>query len=129
MTNIITAAKTEVADTLNAAGVKALDHIPERVQPPLVVIAAGSPFIEKGLEKTFTDVEVRLELTVIASTAANVVSTEQLEDLIVKTVLALQPINWDLESVSQPFGLEANGALYLAARATVTASITLKEVV
>ena len=129
MTNILTQAKAEVADTLNAAGIKAFQYIPERIQPPTAVISAGEPFIERGLHQTFTDVDMRLEIALVASTATNVKSTEDLEGLITTTILALKDVNWDIESVSQPFGLEANNALYLAARVTVVASITIKEVV
>lgn len=130
MTNILTAAKQEVAEALTAAGIKAFDYVPERLQPPTAVIAAGEPFIEKGNAKTFTDVDIRLEISLAASTASNVKSTEQIDDLVVTAILALGEINWDVESVSQPFGMEVNNALYLATRITAVASITItKEVV
>jgi hypothetical protein len=129
MTNIITLAKQEVAAALIAGGIIAKDYIPERIQPPMAVLAAGNPFIEKGQTQTFTDVEMRLDISLIAQNATNVKSTEELEGLIVDALLALKGVNWEIESVSQPFGLEANNALYLAATLTVTASITIKEVV
>jgi hypothetical protein len=127
MTNVLTLAKAEIADTLNTAGIKAFDYVPERIQPPTAILVWGSPFIEKGLNPTFTDVEMRLNIRLVAQTATNVKSTEELDGLIVKAILALQTINWDIESVSQPFGYEANNALYLATDLTVVASITINE--
>lgn len=122
--NTLSEVRTEVTDQLADAGIKAVEYIPARLAPPVVVISAGNPYVENGLNKTFKDVLVRLEFRVVAETATNEKATDSLDGMICDTLLALS--NWDMETVSQPFGYEVNNAVYLAADVVMTASITIE---
>ena len=108
--------RQEVATALEGAGLKTVSYIPERISPPIVLISAGSPYVEEQ-NTQFNTFLVRLELTIVAGTATNAVATDNLDGLIEQAIVCLG--GWTVE-VSQPFMLSANNANYLAARITIT---------
>lgn len=124
--SILSELRTELADMLTAGGVDSYDHIPPVIDPPVAVVAAGDPYIQEVFDaKTFNhDYMVRMEVTLIAAQADNDDVTDALDDLIESTILALGDA-WEID-ISQPFQLETNGVIFLAARATITTSITIK---
>ena len=131
MTYTLAATRSEVAEQLQEAGIEAMDYIPEVLNPPLAIVFAGDPYITLNdtEKKTFKDVQVRLEVRVVAGRATNEVATDTLDDLICQVLIALG--NWDLQQVSQPFSYAPNGdanATYLAADVVLTANITIEEV-
>lgn len=122
MTNEITTAKEQFRDALIAAGLDAVEYIPERVIPPVVVINSGSPFIApETLGNQYT---MNLELVLIAGTATNETVTEELETLI-ENVLKALPAYAVLQRVDKPFALAINNAEYLSTNVNVELSITI----
>lgn len=122
MTNEITLAKEQFRDALIAAELDAVEYIPERVIPPIVVINSGSPFLVP--ETVGHEYTMNLELVLVAGTATNETATEELENLIEKTLLAL-PAYAALQRVDKPFALAINNAEYLATNVFVELSITI----
>lgn len=113
--------RAEVGDLLTAAGLEAHHFEPERLAPPLVVVTAGSPYVETG--ETFTDNTMRLDLILIPQKGSNEKEQDDVDDMIEQTLAALP--DWHLESVSEPYVPQAGTAEYLAVKVTVTASVTL----
>ena len=117
-----------------ATGMEVFSYLPARINPPAVLIGAGDPYLELVDPKTFqnyTDpykgkTTVRLELTIVAGVGDNERTQDALDNLICKTLDNVR--NWDIERVTQPFQLDANGSLYLSARVVMTAEFTLEEV-
>lgn len=122
---ILSDLRTELAAMLTAGGVESFDYIPERINPPVAVVSAGDPYVTDVFDvKTFShDFLVTMEVALIADAADNDAVTDQLDDLICKTIIAVDG-SWEVD-VAQPFQLEANGVLYLATRATLKTSITI----
>lgn len=118
------AAKAELALTLQAAGLDVLDYIPARLQPPIVVIRAGSPYLKTT--SVFKEFEMALELQAVAMTADNEQATDALDDLIEACLLAL-PNDAGFNDVSQPYNLVANGAEYLAATISINIPLTIES--
>lgn len=118
--------RAELAQMLNVAGVWALDYIPERVEPPVAVVAAGEPYVEEVFDnKTFdSDYTVRMEVTLIAGTSTNETVTDDLDDMICKVLKGLAG-SWEAD-ISQPYQIEANGSYFLASKATITTTISIK---
>jgi len=124
MTNEITTSKAEFALDLQTAGLDVLDYVPERVVPPIIIVSPDSTYISP--DSLGTSYLMSLKLTLVASTATNEQSTEQLDDLIAQTLTALQNMHYvHLSSVQQPYRLQANTAEYLATDITLDLSITL----
>ena len=87
MTNEITASKAEFALDLQNAGLDVVDYVPERIVPPILIISAGSPYLT--VESLHADYRLGLNVTLVATTATNESATEELDDLIARTVSAL----------------------------------------
>ena len=122
MSNEITTAKEQFRDVLVDAGIEAVEYIPERVIPPIVVINSGSPFLVP--ETIGSEYTMNLELVLIAGTATNELATEQLEDLI-EDVLQALPSYAALQRVDKPFALAINNTEYLSTNVFVELSITI----
>lgn len=120
----IGAAKAELALTLQEAGLDVLDYIPARVQPPIVIIRSGSPYLVAGsINKGY---QLNLELQAVAMTADNEQATDAL-DLLIEAIIEALPIDAAFTDVSQPYTLAANGAEYLAATIGTNLLISLGE--
>jgi len=120
--NEITAAKIEFQLVLDAAGLRVVEYIPERVTPPLVVIASGSPYIAPS--SISSEFIMNLDLMLVSSTATNAKATENLDALIESVINALP--NYALfKSVGTPYSLQTNNAEYLAANVAVDLRITI----
>lgn len=120
--NEITASRQEYALALTSAGIKVSAVIPERIIPPVVVIAPGSPYLEPT---TVADGWImRLELMVIAMTAVNVKATESLESALEALILA-NPDYARIQSIGQPYALQTNNTEFLAANVSVDIRITI----
>ena len=98
-------------------------YMPARLQAPGGLIVPGSPYLESG--NTFGSFKIRLEAHLAVRTANNEVATEELDAALDIAVVAVVNAGWGVESVSEPYGLEANGATYLAAAIQVTRAIRL----
>ena len=120
----ITAAKAEFALALADAGLDVVDYIPGRVVPPVVIISSGSPYITP--QTVGNEYELNLDLKCVAMTADNQMATNALDLLVEQVVNALSDLHYiQMKQVNQPYALEANGAVYLAADVGVMVSITL----
>ncbi|NEU94216.1 hypothetical protein G3N01_23960, partial len=84
MTNEITLSKVELKLDLEAAGLKVLDYVPERITPPIVIINARSPYL--AVSDLSNEYFLNLELVLIAATATNKQSTEKLDELLAEVV-------------------------------------------
>lgn len=120
----IGAAKAELALTLQEAGLDVLDYIPARVQPPIVIIRSGSPYLVAG--SIYKGFQINLELQAVAMTADNEQATDAL-DLLIEEIIAALPQDAGFTDVSQPYTLAANGAEYLAATIGTNLLVTLGE--
>lgn len=103
-----------IATALTATtAVKAFGYVPERITPPVYIIAPGTPYIESG--DVFGHFKGRFTVDVVSQTAANDTSTEKLNLMIEDALVTLVNNGISIESVGQPYSLEANNASYLAA--------------
>jgi hypothetical protein len=122
MTNEITISKAEFKLDLEAASIRVLDYVPERITPPIVIINAASPYLTPSTLGTQYD--LNLELVVIASTATNKKATENLDQAI-HDVLNAMPRYARVIRVNEPYNLQTNNAEYLSANISVELEITI----
>lgn len=118
----ITAAKSELKLDLQAAGIKVLEYVPERIVPPIVIMTADTPYlVGQSIDREY---DVQLQLVCIAATATNKNSTEAL-DAQIESVLNALPAYTLFKSVGQPYAMQANNAEYLAANISINLQITI----
>jgi|TARA_B110000259_G_scaffold40556_1_gene46373 hypothetical protein len=122
MTNEITLSKAEFKLDLEAASVRVLDYVPERIVPPIVIINSASPYLTPS--SLGTEYNLNLELVVIASTATNKQATENLDQAL-NDVLNAMPRYARVIRVNEPYNLQTNNAEYLSANISVELEITI----
>jgi hypothetical protein len=116
------AAKAELALTLQEAGLDVYDYVPERVTPPVLVLRPGSPYIAPGSVGSCYD--LNLELVIVSGHATNETTSDDLDDLIEQTLVAL-PTDAGVGSVAQPYLLSLNGNDYLATTINIDLQISI----
>ena len=122
MTNEITLSKAEFKLDLEAAGIRVLDYVPERITPPIVIINSASPYLSPS--SLGNEYNLNLELVVIASTATNKQATENLDQAINDALNAI-PRYARVLRVNEPYNLQTNNAEYLSANISVELEITI----
>ena len=115
MTNTLKAVRTELARQLSLTSATVYHFIPERPQPPCVVIESGSPYMSQG--PTFCEFQINMNVLLLVNSAANETQTEQLDQLICDTLFNL---DFDVTSVDQPGQFSVNAADYFGTRITIT---------
>jgi len=116
-------AKVQFKTDLAAAGLNVLEYVPERITPPIVIVNSASPYIETA---QFGEYTLSLEIVLVASTATNKKATENLDQLIEDTLLAIEPLTYaKLMNVNQPYNLQTNNAEYLSTNVYVQLAITI----
>lgn len=119
----ITAARIQLRDDLAAAGLNVVEFIPARITPPVVIINAGSPYLEP--KSTSNQWYVNFELVLAAAFATNETATVALDQLIEDVLTALPAYAVVTNGVGQPYGLGANNADYLSANISLNLIITI----
>jgi len=122
MTNEITISKAEFKLDLEAAGIKVLDYVPERIVPPIVIINSASPYLTPS--SLGNEYILALELVCIAATATNKQATEKLDETIANVLNAMPRYSRVLR-VNEPYNMQTNNAEYLSANISVELEITI----
>ena len=114
--------RRELEEQLEEAGLSAFSYLPERIQPPVVLISAGTPYLDKG--PTYCDFIVNLTATLVAAKATNTIETDEI-DRMIETVILGTESSFGIDRVEAPFSLEVNNAAYLAVKILVSKEIDL----
>lgn len=118
--SVLTDLRTDVVDSLQAAGLQVESHIPADVEPPLVLIEFGSPYLEPG--GTFHETQVNLVLRCVVASADNLTVTNDLDDMLETVISNLA--DWELVAVD-PQMYQANDNVYLSAAVQISNTIQL----
>jgi hypothetical protein len=119
----ITDARAQLKTDLVTAGLNVVDFIPARITPPVILINAGSPYLEpKSLANQYT---LNLELVLVSQNATNEMATQNLDELIEEVLNAIPAYAVITNGVGQPYGLGTNNADYLSANIPLNLIITI----
>lgn len=125
MTNTFTQARADLAAILADAGIAATDFRPERINPPIALVTADSPWAAAGA--SFGSYAVRYAVTLVAPKAPNDAATDALDGLVATAVVALaNSPDWGVDRVDEPFMLVVAGAEYLAASLTAVLTTAIE---
>lgn len=113
--------RQDLKDALELQDLKAVEYLPERIQPPIALVSAGDPYLEQGLSACLF--KVSLEVTLVASKATNANATNALDNMIESAIYATG--DWFIDSINAPFILEANNAQYLACKVRLNQQIEI----
>jgi hypothetical protein len=113
-------AKAEVVQILHGYFVKA--YVSEGVEPPVVVIRDGNPYLEPG--RTPADWQMNLSLAVVGPPADNEQSSTWLDEAVTDILPRLSAGTWAVQSVT-PELLESDGFLHPAVVINIFNNITL----
>lgn len=111
----------DLKDALEGQGLRVEAFLPERIQPPIVTISAGNPYVEQGLTNCLF--KVTLVVTLIAAKATNEKATDALDEMIESAILGTG--DWFIDSVGEPFRLDYNNAQYLSVQVTLNQEIEI----
>ena len=124
MSGTLKALRLDLKTLLEGAGLQAFDHLPSTFTPPAAVVLHGSPYLAVG--QTFGEHVVTFDVELVAGySAANEVTTDDLDDLIDKAVLVLLEDGWTLGDIAKPSILDVQGGKFLAVPITVSTPIRL----
>lgn len=113
--------RQDLKEALEGQDLKAVEYLPERLQPPIALVTASDPYVTQGQNSCLFDVS--LEVTLVAAKAVNEVATAALDDMIESAIIATG--DWFIETINAPFILEANNAQYLACKVKLTQQIEI----
>lgn len=124
--NVLTEARQDIVDALTGAGIDARTFKPDNIVPPMVVVQAGSPYVQRDATgKTFQDWLVTLEAVLVVPSGSNEREIEDMDNLIVDTLTALGDMDLDTVTVGDYYALAESTAEYLALTITITAWVTI----
>ncbi len=121
MTSTLATLRRDLTDQITEAGLPTFSYLPERIQPPTVLLSAGDPYLERAA--TFCDYIVNIQATLVASKGTNTIETDDLDGMIEKIILGVDA--WSISAVGAPFSLEANNAQYLAVRVNLNTDTSI----
>lgn len=110
--NTLEQLRTDLTAALTGAGVTVVDHLPERLVPPLAIVAAGSPYLENG--QTFGSYTARFTVILVCAQGTNATVTKALDADVTRCVVALDDSDFGLERVDQPTMLQHGNGNYLS---------------
>ncbi|MCI6557115.1 hypothetical protein [Schaalia hyovaginalis] len=116
-------ARADLAAALKAATTLPVHvNMPERLEPPCIVITEGSPLLEQG--DCFGAVVIRLDANVVAAPVDNDLAIARL-DAAVDEIAAALLHDWTIKVEAYQAVGAADSQRYLAARLTATSTLTI----
>jgi hypothetical protein len=113
---LLSAAREELSQVLNDAGVRAFAALPDRVSPPFAVIWADQDWITPSEVYCPGDylVNFTIQLTATAGSLGKVHT--ELDDQVSKALLAVEGSDWFLVTVDRPSinGTELNASIHVS---------------
>lgn len=112
----LTVLREDLAELVaTVTGFPAFAYLLERPTPPVSMISPANPYVATDDDQsTFTDYRVNFRVDVVAPNATNGMKTEKIDETIGELLTGLETTGYLVGNVSAPYGLELNGATYLA---------------
>ncbi len=131
MVNSLTQARTDVADALNAAGLKAIDYVGESVFAPVCVVVPNADYVAQpvGTNPFKKPYSINLQILVLAGKGTNKGTAAQLDQMLTEVIEALED-DWEITAISEPSEANVKGVSHLGAVVSITTNSEInKEVI
>lgn len=117
----LASARTEMATLAEAVlpnTVGVVDHLPDSIAPPVVLVAWSDPWLTPSTLCGFT---ARIQYLIISQRIEPGGNTETLEEIVSALVPAVKGAPYfSVDDVTSPFALQVGGVDYLAASINIT---------
>lgn len=102
MTTLATA-RTELAAALAATGLRSTASVPDQIEPPILIVQGAEDYLSVS-ETTFdeTDVQVTVDVFVLADYRSNAQAADKLDDMLAAVVPAILGSGWSLAGAGSP---------------------------
>lgn len=131
MVNTLTQVRTDVADALTAAGLKAYEYVQESFTPPACIVLPDNNYVTQpvGQNPYSKPYSVNLQVLVIGGKGTNKTAASQIDSMLVDVINALDE-DWDITEVLAPQEVSLKGVTYLGALVTLATNTNIeKEVI
>lgn len=125
MTTTLRQATKDLAQALTTNGVTCLDHVPEAINPPLLILQPGENYLT-GDEVTLNGSEyaLNLEAYLTVELLDNEAAADDLDELLEHLLTQLPPA-WGIDGIDQPGPIQAGDWLAHATRVRISRFLTL----
>lgn len=108
---------------LATSAVPCLDHVPEAIEPPLIILQPADPYLDANAT-TFGEFSLNLEAWLTVELIDNETAADELDTLL-DHLLGHLPEPWGIDQVGQPGPIHTADWLAHGIRVTVSRYITL----
>jgi len=122
LSNTLTQARTDVAQALEAAGLKATDYTQEKLFPPVCVVVPDEDYVSQpvGSNPFKKPYSVNMRVLVLSGKGTNKGQAEQIDSMLTDVITALED-DWEITAISAPENVSVNGTTgYLGAVVSIT---------
>lgn len=106
--------RASLADVLSGAGVPLSTFLPERIDPPLIVMVPADPYVAAG--DTFGSFTVKFTLVLLVAKGTNETETSTLDELVNKVVdVVTESTDFGIDLVGQPAYMQLTGTFFSCA--------------
>lgn len=122
--NTLSEIRADVANTLNEAGIRAVDFNSTKVVPPVAVVIPDEQYLTVRTGDRFGAYNVAIQVLILGPKATEKVAAVTMDELILKAVAALDE-EFDVINVSAPGEARLNEANYFGSIINIEIQITL----
>lgn len=97
----LSATKQALATALTATGYRTFSHVPDKVEPPAIIVQSGDEYVGEGSTFDKTEFVCKVDLYLLVAPRANERTTQDLDTMIGR-VLGHLPVEWTVEGADRP---------------------------
>lgn len=125
MSNQLSDARLELEQLLNDGDTNLYTYVPEAAQPPAIVLLPASPYVQRLETDTYGTLTASFTLTLLVTPGPNNTLTDQMDELIINTIVTLINNGYDVEDVPTFYSYDVGTRRLLAADITTNIQINL----
>lgn len=119
-------ARTTLAAALDPLGYTTHSHVPERIEPPCLIVQSGDPYLEvEGTTFDPTDWVVNVELFVLSAYQANEQATADLDTMLTAVLPAVLEAGWSITGTGAPGPYNTTDWLAYGVRIGLSRGVTI----
>ena len=125
----LTEIRTEIAELLTEAGIKAREYVPDNANPPLALVVPADPWITTSEANTRLQFPFKVTTLVvlIGGKASNKAAQTNIDSMVQTALVALD--DWEVTQVTAPMELSIKGIQFSGVVMTLETDTNMKEVI
>lgn len=115
-----------LAAALTATGYRTFDHVPDKVEPPALIVTPSDTYVAESDTFDQTEFAVQVDLYLLVSPRANKKTAQDLDAMLGRT-LGLLPVEWSVTGCDRPDYLTTHDWLAYGIRLQLASTFNLDE--